>query len=106
MSAEVKLIDVRAVPPVQRHPLIFGTFDALAPGQALEIVNDHDPVPLNHQFQMTRAGQFDWQYLEAGPQRWHVRVARVAVGVPGGVPGDLTSGCGGSGACSCGGQAR
>ena len=99
MNAAVKLIDVRAVPPPQRHPLIFGTFDALAPGQALEIVNDHDPAPLNQRFQQTRAGQFDWQYLEAGPHRWHVRVARVAAGLSSGV----TSGCGGTGGCSCGG---
>lgn len=103
MNAAVKLIDVRTVPPAQRHPLIFGTFDALAPGQALEIVNDHDPVPLSYQFQQTRAGQFDWQYLEAGPSRWHVRVARVAAGVASGV----SSGCGGGGGgCSCGGYAR
>lgn len=25
-------LDVRAIPPRDRHPLIFGTFDALAPG--------------------------------------------------------------------------
>ncbi|MDP2007075.1 MAG: DUF2249 domain-containing protein [Rubrivivax sp.] len=97
MNAAVKLIDVRVVPPAQRHPLIFSSFDALATGQALEIVNDHDPMPLKQQFQQTRPGQFDWQYLEAGPLRWHVRVARVADAVPGG----LSSGCGGG--CSCGG---
>ena len=71
MSTAVKLIDVRTVPPAQRHPLIFGIFDALETGQTLEIVNDHDPVPLNHQFQQTRDGQFDWQYLKAGPDLWH-----------------------------------
>ena len=76
MSTAVKLIDVRTVPPAQRHPLIFGIFDALETGQTLEIVNDHDPVPLNYQFQQTRDGQFDWQYLKAGPDLWHVRVAR------------------------------
>ncbi len=97
MSTAVKLIDVRTVPPAQRHPLIFGTFDALATGQTLELVNDHDPVPLNRQFQQTRDGQFDWQYLKAGPDLWHVRVARVADGVPGG----MTSGCGSGGGCSC-----
>ncbi len=97
MPVAVKPIDVRTVPPAQRHPLIFGTFDALATGQALEIVNDHDPVPLNYQFQQTRAGQFDWQYLQAGPDLWHVRVARVADGVPSGVP----SGCSGVGGCAC-----
>jgi uncharacterized protein (DUF2249 family) len=86
------------VPPPQRHPLIFGTFDALAPGQAFEIVNDHDPVPLYFQFEQTRLGQFDWRYLEAGPEQWHVRISRVAAGVPSGV----SRGCGGGCACSGG----
>jgi uncharacterized protein (DUF2249 family) len=88
-------IDVRSVPPPQRHPLIFSTFDALTPGQAFEIVNDHDPVPLYFQFEKTRLGQFDWRYLESGPQRWHVRISRVAAGMPAG----SSSGC--CGACSC-----
>jgi uncharacterized protein (DUF2249 family) len=91
-------LDVRTVPPPQRHPLIFGAFDALAPGEAIEIVNDHDPMPLYFQFEKTRLGQFDWRYLGAGPQLWHVRIARVAQGVP---SGD-TGGCGGSGGgCAC-----
>ena len=97
MNAAVGLIDVRTVPPPQRHPLIFGTFDVLAPGEAFEIVNDHDPVPLHMQFEQTRGGQFDWRYLEAGPAQWHVRIARVAAGVPRGV----SSGC--CGGCSCSG---
>ena len=88
-------IDVRQVPPPQRHPLIFSTFDALAPGAAFEIVNDHDPVPLYFQFEKTRLGQFEWRYLEAGPSQWHVRISRVAAGAP---TGD-TSGC--CGQCSC-----
>lgn len=97
MTVAMGLIDVRTVPPPQRHPLIFGTFDALAPGQAFEIVNDHDPLPLYFQFEKTRLGQFDWRYLEAGPAQWHVRIARVAAGVPTGV----STGCGGG--CSCSG---
>jgi uncharacterized protein (DUF2249 family) len=97
MTTAVEMIDVRTVAPPQRHPLIFGTFDALAPGQAFELVNDHDPVPLRYQFEQTRLGQFDWRYLEAGPARWHVRIARVAAGVPSGV----SVGCGGG--CSCSG---
>lgn len=100
MTAAPGLIDVRSVPPAHRHPLIFGNFDALAPGQAFEIVNDHDPVPLYFQFEQTRSGQFEWRYLEAGPAQWHVRITRTATGVPGGVSG----GCGGG--CSCGGGVR
>ena len=62
MTAATGMIDVRTVPPPQRHPLIFGTFDALEPGQAFEIVNDHDPMPLYFQFEKTRGGQFAWRY--------------------------------------------
>lgn len=98
MTSAMVLIDVRTVPPPQRHPLIFGTFDALAPGQAFAIVNDHDPAPLRFQFEKTRPGQFDWRYLEAGPAQWQVRIARVAAGTPSGV----SSACGGGCACSGG----
>lgn len=94
-TAETPLIDVRRVLPSQRHPLIFSTFDALAPGEAFEIVNDHDPVPLYFQFERTRLGLFDWRYLQAGPELWQVRISRVA---PGAASGE-SSGCCGS--CSC-----
>lgn len=98
MPVAVEPIDVRTVPPPQRHPLIFGSFDALEPGESFEIVNDHDPVPLYFQFEKTRAGQFDWRYLEAGPARWHVRIGRIAAGAASGA----TSGCGGGGGgCAC-----
>lgn len=88
-------IDVRTISPPARHPLIFGTFDALAAGEAFEIVNDHDPLPLYFQFERSRLGQFEWHYLESGPQRWHVRIGRVAAGE---IPAD-TSGC--CGHCAC-----
>jgi len=32
-------LDLRTIPPRERHPLIFGRFDALATGQALQLVN-------------------------------------------------------------------
>jgi uncharacterized protein (DUF2249 family)/hemerythrin-like domain-containing protein len=75
-------IDVRTIPKPQRHPLIFSTFDGLLPGQAIEIVNDHDPVPLHSQFNMMRRGLFSWDYLEQGPALWRVRLARLAAANP------------------------
>ncbi|GAB2888312.1 MULTISPECIES: DUF2249 domain-containing protein [Microvirgula] len=71
------LIDVRQIPPRDRHPLIFGTFDSLQTGQSLLLCNDHDPKPLHYQFMAEYAGQFDWQYLEQGPDEWRVRISRV-----------------------------
>ena len=74
----MKRLDVREIVPRERHPLIFRTFDELAPGEAFELVNDHDPKPLYYQFQPERAGQLDWQYLEQGPERWRVKVGKTA----------------------------
>jgi uncharacterized protein (DUF2249 family) len=73
------LIDARAVPPLDRHALIFSTFDALQPGQAFDLVNNHDPSPLYDQFQKARRGQFEWQYVMEGPGRWQVRIAKAVV---------------------------
>ena len=71
-------LDVRPLPPARRHPLIFDTFDRLAVGQALELVNDHDPRPLYYQFAVERSGEFGWEYLERGPESWRVRIVRTA----------------------------
>ena len=72
------VLDVRPLPPPRRHPLILSTFEALAPGQAFTLVNDHDPKPLYYQFQAELTGQCTWDYLEQGPRAWRVRIGRVS----------------------------
>ena len=69
-------LDVRAIPPREKHPTIFATFDALAPGQSFVLVNDHDPFPLRYQFEAVRTGKFGWEYLEQGPTVWRVEISR------------------------------
>lgn len=71
-------LDLRRIPPPERHPRIFSIFRSLLPGQALELVNDHDPAPLHRQFQAELPGRFEWQVLEAGPATWRVSVTRLA----------------------------
>jgi uncharacterized protein (DUF2249 family) len=75
VSASAEL-DVTAIPPREKHPTIFKTFDALEAGSAFVLVNDHDPRPLRYQFDYDRPGAFDWQYLEQGPEVWKVRITR------------------------------
>ena len=70
----MKTVDVREIPPKNRHPLIFQTFDALEEGEAFELVNDHDPKPLYYQFLHERPDQFAWEYLEQGPTIWRVAI--------------------------------
>ncbi len=69
-------IDVRTIVPRDRHPLIFKTFDELKPGESFELVNDHAPKPLYYQFMHERPDQFEWEYLEEGPEVWRVRISR------------------------------
>ena len=75
---DMQIVDVREIVPRDRHLLIFQTFDALAEEESFELVNDHDPKPLYYQFLHERPGQFDWEYLEQGPQVWRVTIRRKA----------------------------
>lgn len=72
------LIDVRTIAPYERHALIFGRLDALDAGQSLQIVNDHDPVPLHLQLEGRAPGQYQWTYLQSGPQLWQIEITRKA----------------------------
>lgn len=69
-------LDIRLVPPREKHPTIFHTFDSLQSGEKFTLVNDHDPFPLRHQFEATRPGKFDWTYIEQGPQVWRVSIGK------------------------------
>jgi len=69
-------LDVRVIPPREKHPTIFSTFDGLTSGQAMVIINDHDPRPLRYQLDAERPGSFEWTYQEEGPEVWRVRIDR------------------------------
>ena len=95
MTRTVSQIDVRTIPPRERHPLIFSTFDSLVTGEALELVNDHDPRPLFSQFIARVPGEFSWGYLEQGPDTWRVAITRVKAGAHG-TNGRCCGSCGGT----------
>lgn len=80
-------IDVRPMPPRDRHPKIFGTWAELAPGESILLVNDHDPVPLYYQFAAEHTGTFRWEYLQQGPEVFRVRISKGNFTEPGFVPG-------------------
>jgi uncharacterized protein (DUF2249 family) len=75
-SYAVKL-DVRQYAPKDKHPKIFQAFDGLKTGEKMELLNDHDPLPLKYQFQAERPGKFEWEYLEEGPDVWRVEIIRI-----------------------------
>ncbi|HEV2258207.1 MAG TPA: DUF2249 domain-containing protein [Streptosporangiaceae bacterium] len=81
-------LDVRDLAPARRHETIFAAYRALLPGTGFVLVNDHDPKPLRYQFQAEHPGRFTWDYLEAGPDWWRVRIGRPPVTVGAGADQD------------------
>ena len=71
-----KTLDIRPIPPRDKHPTIFDTFDSLNPGEGFILINDHEPRPLYYQFMAERPGQFAWSYLEQGPEVWRVNIQK------------------------------
>ena len=72
-------IDVRQIAPFERHGLIFAQLDALSAGEALQLINDHDPLPLRYQIDLQWPGQFGFTTLEAGPALWRLEICKAAV---------------------------
>lgn len=74
----MQTLDVRPMPPRDRHETIFERLDALDTGETLRLVNDHDPAPLRYQLEATRPDQFRWEYVEKGPEEWAVDITKTA----------------------------
>ena len=70
-------LDLRPMPPFERHEKIFHTWDGLKAGEALKIINDHDPKPLWYQFEVEHKGKYKWEYEQKGPKDWIVEIAKV-----------------------------
>ena len=70
-------VDARKYEPKDKHPVIFHTFADLKPGETMELINDHDPKPLYYQFTAEKPGEFEWEYLQEGPDVWRVAIKKI-----------------------------
>lgn len=70
------IIKVQELAPQVRHQTIFDTFNTLKQGESLIIHNNHDPKPVYYQLMNMRGNIFGWEYLQAGPEVWDIRVTR------------------------------
>lgn len=71
-------IDVRAIPREQRHPLIFEAYEQLAVGNALVLVNDHEPRHLREEFDREYARSYAWDPLPASGDEYRARIKKLA----------------------------
>lgn len=79
MSANSEpVIDVREIPKPQRHPMIFELWDSLNAGEALILVNDHDPRHLHEEFEAERPGSYSWDYLTREKRDYRIRIGKTA----------------------------
>ena len=77
MEGNIQSLDLRPMPPFERHEKIFRIWDSLKPGETLRIINDHDPKPLRYQFEAEYKGKYEWKYEQEGPEDWVVNIRRV-----------------------------
>ncbi|QDK44836.1 hemerythrin [Bdellovibrio sp. ZAP7] len=70
------IIEAQKISPQQRHSFIVESFDNLEGGDAIVIVNNHDPLPLLRFFEQNRASEFKQEYIQSGPGVWKVRLTK------------------------------
>ena len=73
---EDPVLDARLIPHAIRHAAIFGALDSLAPGSAMVLVAPHDPKPLLKQANDRYESGITVDYLQRGPEAWHLRLTR------------------------------
>jgi uncharacterized protein (DUF2249 family) len=61
-----------------RKAHVLATFDTLAAGEGLVVLNDHMPNGLRRHLEELRPGAFAWAALEAGPEVFRVEITRIA----------------------------
>lgn len=75
-------LDVREIPPNERHDRIHDAFADLEPGESLTIVNDHDPKPLYYELS-AEVPEFDdeaYAVEREGPERFVAELPKAASG--------------------------
>lgn len=77
MKDSIKNLDLRMMPPFERHEKIFKMWNNLKLGEILRITNDHDPRPLHYQFEAEETGKYEWEYEQEGPNDWIVKIKKI-----------------------------
>ncbi|MBB5633481.1 uncharacterized protein (DUF2249 family) [Cryobacterium mesophilum] len=70
------VLDVRQIPHAIRHATIFGALGSIAPGISIDLVADHNPLPLLAQLEQREPGRFSVSYLTEGPEIWTLHITR------------------------------
>jgi len=75
--SQLERLDARDLPCEQRFKRIMAAWNELRPGQAFVLVNSIDPLPLYYQISTQFAGEFEWRYLQRGPELYEILIGRL-----------------------------
>lgn len=75
-EAPVPTLDARVIPHAIRHAAVFGVLDSLRPGIRVDLLAPHDPLPLLKQIGQRWGDEFEFAYLERGPETFRLRFTR------------------------------
>lgn len=67
LASQVYPFDARGIAKRFRHAAIFGALDALGPGETMQFVNDHDPLPLLDQLRARYGDSVSIEYQQREP---------------------------------------
>ncbi len=70
------VLDTRQIPHAIRHATIFGALGSLQSGVSMDLVANHNPLPLLAQLGERMPEAFEISYLEEGPDLWKLRFTR------------------------------
>ena len=75
-STSFPALDATLIPHKIRHPAIFGALESLKSGEGMVLVAPHKPIPLLAQIEKKHPGNFSVNFLDEGPEKWHIELIR------------------------------
>jgi uncharacterized protein (DUF2249 family)/quercetin dioxygenase-like cupin family protein len=71
-------LDVRGLRKPDKHPTIFASYDRIDVGDAIVVINNHDPKHLRDEFELEHPGGYGWEYLDSEADLWRIRISKRA----------------------------
>lgn len=76
--SRIASIDLRRLPPHERHMRVIASFDAMPADLTLELLSTNEPVLLQRDLQAQSLNLFTWTVVESGPEVCRVHITKLA----------------------------
>jgi uncharacterized protein (DUF2249 family) len=73
----IRVLDLREIPPGERHRAIVEAFGGLRPAESLVVVTDHYPAKLPRVLRAAFPEGHEIAFLKDGPPEWWIQLGRV-----------------------------